>query len=106
MRQAILLLIFVLTGCASTVTLDSAPDSSLATILGQIDRTQGLSTWRSFVLVAVDDKPVSHGFMSDERDTVVKVAPGEHRIVVQAGVQHRLRQFRPVGGNRSSASIG
>jgi hypothetical protein len=85
MRALLFCLTCILTGCASTVTLDSAPDSTLATIVGQIDRTDGMANWRSFVLVSVDGKPVTHGFMSDQRDTVVKVASGQHRIVVQAG---------------------
>lgn len=85
MQKLIFLLTCLLSGCATTVTLDSAPDSTLATIVGQIDRTDGIANWRSFVLVSVDGKPVSHGVMSDQRDTVVKVGAGPHRLVVQAG---------------------
>lgn len=66
------------------MTVVPAPEPDLATVLGQIDRSRGVFNWRSFSIQAVDNNPVSHGFMSDPRDTVVKVAAGERRFVIQA----------------------
>jgi hypothetical protein len=84
LRLTALLVLLSLAGCASTVTFSSRTSPELATVVGQMDR-EGAFNWRAFVLVAVDDKPVSHGFLSDTRDTVVRVEAGEHRFVVQAG---------------------
>ena len=88
LRLTTLLVLLTLAGCASTVTFSSrtSPTSpELATVVGQMDRSEGVFNWRDFVLIAVDDKPVSHGFLSDTRDTVVRVEAGEHRFVVEAG---------------------
>ena len=85
LRLTTSLVLLTLAGCASTVTFSSRTSPELATVVGQMDRSEGVFNWRDFVLVAVDDKPVSHGFLSDTRDTVVRVEAGEHRFVVEAG---------------------
>ena len=82
MRRLLIVLLAVLAGCATTAKVGVGPPDEMATILGQIDRSDGFWHWRSYALLRVDDAPISHTFMSNPHDTIVHVAPGEHRLVV------------------------
>lgn len=84
MRFIPFFLVFLLGGCASTVTLGPAQNGGHAIILGQIDRSRGALSWRSYSLLTVDNEPVKHAPLSDRYDTVVHLSPGNHRLVVQA----------------------
>lgn len=82
MHRLLIVLLAVLAGCATTTTVGVAPSDEMATILGHIDRSDGFWHWRSYALLRVDDTPIRHTFMSNPHDTIVHVAPGEHRLVV------------------------
>jgi hypothetical protein len=84
MRMLLLLAVLIVAGCASTISMSPAPERDLATVVGQMDRSQGHFNWRKFVVMAVDSKQVNHGFMEDGRDTVLKLPAGERRFVIQA----------------------
>lgn len=95
MSKLLSVLCLVLSGCATTVVnLHSAPDTEIATITGAIDR-EGQWDWRTYTLISVDGVRIKHGFMADERDTLVKVAPGKHRILVEAAFNTGFRSAGP-----------
>ena len=79
-----LLLLALLTGCASTIRVGSSPTSEFATLHSQMDRSAGIFEWRMQRLVAVDGVPVRYGFMTDGRDTPVEVPAGTRRLVVHS----------------------
>ncbi len=84
MRIVVVPLLVWLTGCTTTVSIDVPPGEQPATVVGQLDRTQGLTHWRSFALLSVNDQPVSYGIMSERRNTEVQVPAGIHSFVVEA----------------------
>jgi len=89
------LLCLVTTGCATSITLASAPASQTGTIVNQMDRSRGTFDWRLFILRAVDSKPVNYSFMSDGRDDTIQVDAGERRLVVNAGFNAGLNSGGP-----------
>ena len=79
MRFIIILSFLILNGCATTVTVGSAPTDEMSTIVGQIDRSEGFWRWKAYGLLRVDNVPVNQGFMADPQDAKARVAPSCER---------------------------
>jgi hypothetical protein len=90
-----LLALLFLSACATVTSPTPGTANPIATVVGQMDRHGGMFTWRSFVPLAVDNKPVSRSFWADAHDAVVQVEPGVRRITLRATFNRGLGSGGP-----------